>query len=162
MNHCKDKLNLNPNLNANTAVYSGGSSSKSRLNFAGSSESSRGGLGHDRGDDFVFNGGIRKRQRSDREDSSSETEPKIIVPPQDGEAKNSNHMEIEPLQQQISSLPFGDQKGISEILYQALLPPTSSQPTNYNADVNVSSSSSSGFWVRRSLYLFFPTFPLQA
>ncbi|KAJ4978490.1 hypothetical protein NE237_009270 [Protea cynaroides] len=72
MKHCKDKLNLNPNPNANAAVYSGGSSSKSRLNSAGSSESSRGGLGDDRGDDFVFNGGIRKRRRSDREDSSSD------------------------------------------------------------------------------------------
>ncbi|XP_043726128.1 trihelix transcription factor ASIL2-like [Telopea speciosissima] len=68
--HCKDKLNLNPNPNA--IVYSGGSSSKSRLNSAGSSESSRGGLGDDHDDDFVFNGGIQKRRRTDGEGSSSD------------------------------------------------------------------------------------------
>ncbi|XP_042515619.1 trihelix transcription factor ASIL2-like isoform X2 [Macadamia integrifolia] len=70
--HCKDNLNPNPNPNPNAIVYSGGSSSKSRLNSAGSSESSRGGLGDDRDDDFVFNGGIRKRRRTDREGSSSD------------------------------------------------------------------------------------------
>ncbi|KAJ4961367.1 hypothetical protein NE237_021277 [Protea cynaroides] len=75
--HYKDNLNLSPNPNANAIVYSGGSSSKSRINSVGSSESSHGVLGDDRGDDFVFNGGIRKCRRSDREDSSSEMEPKL-------------------------------------------------------------------------------------
>ncbi|KAJ4976268.1 hypothetical protein NE237_001374 [Protea cynaroides] len=83
-------------------------------------------------------GGGRKNKRRKTSSSSSSSPPTTTT------TKNSPHLRIEPLQQQIS-LPFGDQKGISEILYQALLPPTSSQPANYSADMNVSSSGSSGF-----------------
>ncbi|XP_042509984.1 trihelix transcription factor ASIL2-like [Macadamia integrifolia] len=68
--HCKAKKNPNPNPNANTSVYSAGSSSKSRLNSFGSSESSRGGLGDDRDEDTLFNGGLRKHRRIDRDSSS--------------------------------------------------------------------------------------------
>ncbi|KAJ4962401.1 hypothetical protein NE237_022340 [Protea cynaroides] len=77
-------------------------------------------------------------------------------------AKNNNHVGIEPLQQQISSLPFSDQKGISEILYQALVPPTLSQPANYNADVNVNSSSSSSFLGSTFSLPLLPNFPVTS
>ncbi|KAF8397240.1 hypothetical protein HHK36_016150 [Tetracentron sinense] len=57
---CKEKQNTNPNPNA--VVYSGGSSSKSRLNSGGSTESSRGGGADERDDDMAFDGGVKKRQ----------------------------------------------------------------------------------------------------
>ncbi|XP_043715094.1 trihelix transcription factor ASIL1-like [Telopea speciosissima] len=66
--HCKDKKKPNPN--PNTSVYSAGSSSKSRLNSADSSESSRGGLGDDRDEGMLFNGGLRKHRRIDRDSST--------------------------------------------------------------------------------------------
>ena len=59
----KDKIIPSPNHIPNAVVYSGGSSSKSRLQSAGSTESSRGG-GLDDGDDedVVFDGRIRKHR----------------------------------------------------------------------------------------------------
>ena len=59
----KDKISPIPNHNPNAVVYSGGSSSKSRLQSAGSTESSRGG-GLDDGDDedVVFDGRVRKHR----------------------------------------------------------------------------------------------------
>ncbi|XP_010257088.1 PREDICTED: trihelix transcription factor ASIL1 isoform X2 [Nelumbo nucifera] len=62
----KDKINPNPN----AAVYSGGSSSKSKLNSAGSTESSRGGSGDERDDDMVFDESVKKRQ-IDRDSSDA-------------------------------------------------------------------------------------------
>ncbi|KAF8396958.1 hypothetical protein HHK36_018595 [Tetracentron sinense] len=59
---CKEKINPNPNPNQHAVVYSGGSSSKSRLNSAGSSESSRGSGADEGDDDMVFNGGVKKRR----------------------------------------------------------------------------------------------------
>ena len=55
----KDKISPSPNHIPNVVVYSGGSSSKSRLHSAGSTKSSRGG-GLDDGDDedVVFDGRI--------------------------------------------------------------------------------------------------------
>ncbi|OVA02758.1 hypothetical protein BVC80_9093g107 [Macleaya cordata] len=64
--HGKDKLynpNPNPNPNPIAVVYSGGSSSKSRLNSPGSTESSGGGGDDDhdgRDDDMVFERSTRK------------------------------------------------------------------------------------------------------
>ncbi|KAJ4970722.1 hypothetical protein NE237_003821 [Protea cynaroides] len=66
--HCNDKKSPNPN--PNTSIYSGGSSSKSRLNSAGSSESSHGDLGNDRDEDTLFNGGLRKHRRINRDSST--------------------------------------------------------------------------------------------
>ncbi|KAK9289665.1 hypothetical protein L1049_007823 [Liquidambar formosana] len=70
------KEKLNSNYNPNAGVYSGGSSSKSRLNSAGSTESSRGG-GFDHRDDEedeqadVLDGRVRKHRMGSM-DSSDE------------------------------------------------------------------------------------------
>ncbi|XP_043688619.1 dof zinc finger protein DOF1.4-like [Telopea speciosissima] len=89
-------------------------------------------------------GGGRKNKRLKTSSSSSSSTTTTTNSPHLRTKNPNSIMGIQPLQHQLS-LPFDDQKSISEILYQALLPPTSSQPADYNIDVNVSSNSSSGF-----------------
>ncbi|XP_042493640.1 dof zinc finger protein DOF5.3-like [Macadamia integrifolia] len=104
-------------------------------------------------------GGGRKNKRLKTSNSSSSSAATTNTPNLRAKNSNDNNLGIQSLQQNLS-LPFSDQKSISEILYQAMLPPTSSQQLpDFNIDVNVSSSS--GFLGSTLSLPLLPNFPFN-